>query len=54
MAINKNAYLRYQIIDECLTKRSMKYPSSEKLMDEIERVASDLNDLERDISRSGR
>ncbi len=38
MAINKNAYLRYQIIDECLTKRSMKYPSSQKLMDEIERI----------------
>jgi len=38
MPINKNAYLRYQIIDESLTKRSMKYPSSEKLLDEIERI----------------
>ncbi len=38
MPINKNAYLRYQIIDECLTKRSMKYPSSGKLIDEIERI----------------
>lgn len=37
MPTNKNAYLRYQIIDECLTKRSMKYPSSEKLIGEIER-----------------
>lgn len=38
MPINKNAYLRYQIIDECLTKRTMKYPSSEKLREEIERI----------------
>lgn len=38
MPLNKNAYLRYQIIDECLTKRTMKYPSSEKLLDEIARI----------------
>lgn len=38
MPLNKNAYLRYQIIDECLTKRSMKYPSPEKLLEEIERI----------------
>ena len=38
MPINKNAYLRYQVIDECLTKRTMKYPSSGKLLDEIERI----------------
>lgn len=33
-----NAYLRYQVIDECLTKRSVKYPSPEKLLEEIERI----------------
>jgi predicted DNA-binding transcriptional regulator YafY len=37
MPLNKNAYLRYQIVDECLTNRSMKYPSPEKIMDVIER-----------------
>jgi predicted DNA-binding transcriptional regulator YafY len=37
MPLNKNAYLRYHVIDECLTKRSMKYPSPEKLLKEIER-----------------
>ncbi len=38
MPLNKNAYLRYQVIDECLTKRSMKYPSPEKLLEQIERI----------------
>lgn len=38
MPLSKKAYLRYQIIDECLSKRSMKYPSSEKLLNEIARI----------------
>lgn len=38
MPLNKNAYLRYQVIDECLIKRSMKYPSPENLLKEIERI----------------
>ncbi|MDZ7772204.1 MAG: WYL domain-containing protein [Balneolaceae bacterium] len=38
MPLNKNAYLRYQVIDECLRKKSMAYPSTEKLLEEIERL----------------
>ncbi|MDZ7772208.1 MAG: hypothetical protein U5K31_05630 [Balneolaceae bacterium] len=38
MPLNKNAYLRYQVIDECLRKKSMAFPSTEKLLEEIERL----------------
>lgn len=38
MPLNKSSYLRYQIIDECLTKPSMKYPSSEKILNDIGRI----------------
>jgi predicted DNA-binding transcriptional regulator YafY len=36
--MSKRAFLRYQVIDECLTKNSIKYPSSEKLIEEINRL----------------
>ncbi|MEX1212847.1 MAG: WYL domain-containing protein [Balneolaceae bacterium] len=38
MPLNKSAYIRYQIIDECLRKASMRYPSSDRLLSEIKRI----------------
>jgi len=59
MPSNKNAYLRYQVIDECLSNRSLKYPSSEKLLEEIERLLDQRISKEtlqkdiRDMKKSG-
>ena len=36
MPVNKNALLRYRVIDSCLTNRQRKFPTMEFIMDKIE------------------
>lgn len=52
MALNKSAFLRYRIIDACLTNRLHKYPSKayihEKCMDKLDRKIS-LSTIEKDL-----
>ena len=53
MPLNKDAYLRYRIIDQCLINTLRKYPSKEYILEKVEDVVGSvsLSSLEKDFGK---
>jgi len=53
MPLNKDAYLRYRLIDQCLTNKQHKFPTKEYILSKIEEVIGriSVSSLEKDIGK---
>jgi predicted DNA-binding transcriptional regulator YafY len=53
MPINKDAYIRYRIIDQCLTNSLRKYPTKEQILQKMEELLGPISvsSLEKDFGK---
>ena len=53
MPLNKSAYIRYRVIDQCLTNSMHSYPSKEYILKKVEEVVGDvsISSVEKDFGK---